>query len=207
MSKTRLEAFSDGVFAIVITLLILNVHVPDGRTLTLQSLRPLVPPLATFVLSFIIVGVYWISHHHTLHFVKEVNRRLLWLNLLVLLCVVFIPFPTSLLGTGFNNPLAVRLYGLSLMATNASGLLFWVYTTSHKELMVTPITKAFGRVVVIIQSSPMLVYGLAVVLAGWSTKASLFLYAAVPLFFILPNPLLERWIGAATRSVTEEQSE
>jgi TMEM175 potassium channel family protein len=207
MSKIRLEAFSDGVFAIVITLLILNVHVPDGRTLTLQSLRPLVAPLATFVLSFIIVGVYWISHHHTLHFVKEVNRRLLWLNLLVLLCVVFIPFPTSLLGTGFNNPLAVRLYGLSLMATNASGLLFWVYTSSHKELMVTPITKAFGRVVVIIQSSPMLVYGLAVVLAGWSTKVSLFLYAAVPLFFILPNPLLERWIGAATRSVAQEQSE
>src|SRR4030095_8317802 len=134
MSKTRLEAFSDGVFAIVITLLILNVHVPDGRTLTLQSLRPLVPPLATFVLRFIIVGVYWISHHHTLHFLKEVNRRLLVLNLLVLLCVVFIPFPTSLLGTGFNNPLAVRLYGLSLMATNASVFIFLVYTTYAKAL-------------------------------------------------------------------------
>jgi uncharacterized membrane protein len=207
MSKTRLEAFSDGVFAIVITLLILNVHVPDGRTLTLQSLRPLVPPLATFVLSFIIVGVYWISHHHTLHFVKEVNRRLLWLNLLVLLCVVFIPFPTSLLGTGFNNPLAVRIYGLSLIATNASGLLFWLYASSHEELMVVPITKQFGRAVLIIQTSPMFVYGLAVVLAGWSTTASLVLYAAVPLFFVLPNPLLERWIGAATRTLTAKPSE
>jgi len=199
MSKIRLEAFSDGVFAIVITLLILNVRVPDGRTLTLTGLRPLIPSLATFVLSFIIVGVYWISHHHTLHFVKEVNRRLLWLNLLVLLCVVFIPFPTSLLGTGFNNPLAVRLYGLSLIATNASGLFFWLYASSHEELMVAPISKAFARAVFIIQTSPMLVYGLAVVLAGWSPNASLALYAAVPLFFILPNPLLERWIGAAAR--------
>src|SRR5262245_32287223 len=162
MNKTRIEAFSDGVFAIVITLLILNVRVPDGRTLTFQSLRPLVPPLATFVLSFIMVGVYWIAHHHMLHFVKEVNRRLLWLNLLVLLCVVFIPFPTSLLGTGFQNPLAVRLYGLSLIATNASGLLFWLYASSHDELMVAPITKAFGRTVVVIHSSPMLAYGLAV---------------------------------------------
>ena len=205
MSKTRLEAFSDGVFAIVITLLILNVRVPDGRTLSLETLRPLIPPLATFVLSFIIVGVYWISHHHTLHFVKKVNRRLLWLNLLVLLCVVFIPFPTSLLGTGFNNPLAVRLYGLSLIATNASGLLFWLYASSHEELMVTPITKAFARTVVVIHSSPMFIYGLAVVLAGWSAKASLVLYAAVPLFFILPNPLLERRIGAATRSSGGEQ--
>jgi len=205
MSKTRLEAFSDGVFAIVITLLILNVHVPDGRTLTLGGLRPLVPPLATFVLSFIIVGVYWIAHHHMLHFIKEVNRRLLWLNLLVLLCVVFIPFPTSLLGTGFNNPLVVRLYGLSLIATNASGLFFWLYASSHEELMVAPITKAFARTVVVIHSSPMFIYGLAVVLAGWSTKASLALYAAVPLFFILPNPLLERWIGAVARNLTADQ--
>src|SRR5215472_17828659 len=185
MSKIRLEAFSDGVFAIVITLLILNVRVPDGRTLTLTGLRPLIPSLATFVLSFIIVGVYWISHHHTLHFVKEVNRRLLWLNLLVLLCVVFIPFPTSLLGTGFNNPLAVRLYGLSLIATNLSGLFFWLYAISQSELMVSSVTKEFARAVIKIHSSPMLVYGLAVVLAGWSTRASLVLYAAVPLFFIL----------------------
>jgi len=108
--------------------------VPDGRTLTFQSLQPLVPALATFVLSFIMVGVYWIAHHHMLHFIKQVNRRLLWLNLLVLLCVVFIPFPASLLGTGFNNPLAVRLYGLSLIATNASGLFFWLYAISQSEL-------------------------------------------------------------------------
>jgi uncharacterized membrane protein len=205
MNKTRLEAFSDGVFAIVITLLILNVHVPDGRTLTYQSLRPLVPPLATFVLSFIIVGVYWVAHHHMLHFVTQVNRRLLWLNLLLLLSVVFIPFPASLLGTGLNNPLAVRLYGLSLIATNLSGLFFWLYSSSHAELMVPSLTKSFARTVVVIHSSPMLGYGLAVVLAGWSTKASLILYAAVPLFFILPNPFLERRIGAATKSMSEEQ--
>jgi len=204
VNKTRLEAFSDGVFAIVITLLILNVRVPDGRTLTLQSLRPLIPPLATFVLSFIIVGVYWIAHHHMLHFVQQVNRRLLWLNLLVLLCVVFIPFPASLLGTGFNNPLAVRLYGLSLIATNASGLLFWLYLSTHKELLVSTLTSAFVRTVIVIHSSPILGYALAVVLAGWSTKVSLLLYALVPLFFILPNPLLERKIGAAARAMSAE---
>jgi len=207
MNKTRLEAFSDGVFAIVITLLILNVHVPDGRSLTMQSLRPLVPSLATFVLSFIIVGVYWVAHHHMMHFVVQVNRRLLWLNLLTLLTVVFIPFPTSLLGTGFNNPLAVRLYGLSLIATNFSGLLFWLYLTAHKELMVPNVTTQFSRTVIVIHSSPMLGYGLAVILAGWSPAVSLVLYAAVPLFFILPNPLLERRIGLATRSMRQEPAE
>jgi len=203
MNKTRLEAFSDGVFAIVITLLILNVRVPDGQTLTLHSLRPLVPALATFVLSFIMVGVYWITHHHMLHFITQVNRRLLWLNLLVLLCVVFIPFPTSLLGTGFNNPLSVRLYGLSLIATNLSGLLFWLYVTSHRELMLSSVTSAFARTVVLIHSSPIIAYAVAVTVAGWSTKASLVLYAVVPLFFILPNPLLERRIGSATHNTSD----
>jgi uncharacterized membrane protein len=191
-------------FAIVITLLILNVRVPDGRSLTLQSLRPLAPPLATFVLSFIMVGVYWVAHHHMLHFITQVNRRLLWLNLLLLLCVVFIPFPTSLLGTGFSNPLAVRLYGLSLIATNLSGLFLWWYATSHRELMVPSLTRAFSRTVVMIHSSPMLGYSVAVILAGWSTKASLILYAVIPLFFILPNPLLEHKIGTASRDMTSD---
>jgi uncharacterized membrane protein len=207
MNKTRLEAFSDGVFAIVITLLILNIHVPDGRTLSLQSLRPLVPPVATFILSFIIVGVYWIAHHHMLHFVAQVNRRLLWLNLLLLLSVVFIPFPTSLLATGFNNPLAVRFYGLSLIATNAAGLFFWLYAISHRELMIPNLSGQFARTVIVIHSSPIFVYALAVVLAGWSTKASLVLYVVVPLFFILPNPLLERRIGSATRAVNANEAD
>jgi uncharacterized membrane protein len=141
--------------------------------------------------------MYWVSHHHMLHFVRQVNRRLLWLNLLSLLCVVFIPFPTSLLGTGFSNPLAVRLYGLSLIATNASGVLFWFYASSHKELVVSHLSREFARTVVKVSSSPMLGYALAVAIAGWSTKISLVLYALVPLFFILPNPLLERMIGSA----------
>src|SRR5262245_36151700 len=139
-----------------------------------------------------------------LHFITQVNRRLLWLNLLVLLCVVFIPFPTSLLGTGFNNPLAVRLYGLSLVATNLSGLLFWLYATSQPDLMAPSVTSAFARTVVIIHSSPILAYGVAVIVAGWSTRASLILYAVVPLFFILPNPLLERKIGTPTREMPSD---
>jgi len=119
------------------------------------------------------------------------------------LCVVFIPFPTSLLGTGFNNALVVRLYGLNLIATNAAGLFFWLYASAHKELIGPTVTKEFARTVVKVQSSPMIAYAVAVIVAGWSTKASLILYAAVPLFFILPNPLLEKRIGAATRNKTE----
>ncbi|HVH88264.1 MAG TPA: TMEM175 family protein [Terriglobales bacterium] len=200
MNKSRLEAFSDGVFAIVITLLILDIHVPAQSSLTIQALRPLLPHIASFVLSFIIVGVYWVAHHHMLHFVRQVDRKLLWLNLLLLLCVVFIPFPASLLGTGFANPLVVQLYGGTLIATNLAGLFFWLYATSHRALVVSHLNRDFVRWVIKIHSSPMVVYALALGIAGWSTTISLVLFAAVPLFFILPNPFLERRMGAMTQA-------
>jgi uncharacterized membrane protein len=200
MNKSRLEAFSDGVFAIVITLLILDIHAPSTSNVSLQDLRPLLPRIAVFVLSFIIVGVYWVAHHHMLHFVRQVDRTLLWLNLLLLLCVVFIPFPASLLGTGFANVLVVRLYGLTLIATNAAGLFFWLYAISRRELAVAHLDHDFARWVTKIHSSPMLVYAVAIGIAGWSTAMSLVLFATVPLFFILPNPLLKRRIAAMTQS-------
>jgi hypothetical protein len=106
----------------------------------------------------------------------------------------------------FNNPLVVRIYGLSLIATNASGLFIWLYAISHRELMTPNLSGQFARAVIVIHSSPIFVYALAVVLAGWSTKASLVLYVAVPPFVILPNPLLERRIRAATRAVNANES-
>jgi uncharacterized membrane protein len=201
MNKGRLEAFSDGVFAIVITLLVLDIHVPTTTNISIQTLRPLLPHIASFILSFIIVGVYWVAHHHMLHFIKQVDRKLLWLNLLLLLCVVFIPFPTSLLATGYGNPLVVRLYGTTLIATNAAGLFFWLYATSHRQLAVPHLTPVFARWVAKLHSSPMLLYALAIAMAGWKTSVSLLLFAAVPLFFILPNPFLERRIAAMSRPV------
>ena len=201
MNKSRLEAFSDGVFAIVITLLVLDIHVPTTTNISIQTLRPLLPHVASFILSFIIVGVYWVAHHHMLHFIKQVDRKLLWLNLLLLLCVVFIPFPTSLLGTGYSNPLVVRLYGTTLIATNAAGLFFWLYATSHRQLAVPHLTPVFARWVAKLHSSPIVLYALAIAMAGWKTSVSLLLFAAVPLFFILPNPFLERRIAAMSRTV------
>jgi uncharacterized membrane protein len=199
MSKGRLEAFSDGVFAIVITLLILDVHAPSTTEATLETLWPLLPHVAAFVLSFIIVGVYWVAHHHMLHFIKLVDRELLWLNLLLLLCVVFIPFPTSLLAAGFTNPLAIRLYGLALIATNCSGLFLWWYATSQQSLVVPEVNREFARWVAVVHASPIAAYVLAVGVAGREPALSLALFVAVPLFFIVPNPYLRRRLRSMTR--------
>lgn len=131
-----------------------------------------------------------------LYFVRQVNRQLLWLNLLVLLAVVFIPFPASLLGLQLRNPLVVRLYGLTLMATNAAGLLFWIYATGHEHLVIPDVSREFARFVRRLHGSPIVVYALAVALANWNVWVSLTLYALVPLFFILPNPFLQSKVDA-----------
>jgi uncharacterized membrane protein len=92
------ESFSDGVFAIVIMLLILNVDLDRQQALTLDALRNLRPDVFAFVLSLVIVGVYWVAHHNMLHLIQAVDRRLLWLNLVLLLAVVCVPFPAALPG-------------------------------------------------------------------------------------------------------------
>jgi len=192
MSKNRVESFSDGVFAIVITLLILNVHLDRQQALTLDALRNLAPDVFAFVLSFVIVGVYWVSHHNMLHLIKAVDRRLLWLNLVLLLAVVFVPFPASLLGQHLGNPIAVILYALNLMVVNAVGTALWLYAGSHPDLMTESLSAATVRFVARLHSAPILVYAIGAVLAPWYVPASIVLFVAVPAFFILPNPFLDR---------------
>ncbi len=190
MTKNRLEAFSDGVFAIVITLLILDVRLPAGQPLTVETLRGMAPQIFAFVLSFIIVGVYWVSHHNMLHFVRQVDRQLLWLNLVLLLLIVFIPFPAALLGQHLSE-LAITLYGGNLMLVNAAGTAMWLYAMSRPHLAKDGIAPTLPGFVARLHSAPILVYGAAIALAHWSVPLSLILFAAVPAFFILPNPFVD----------------
>jgi uncharacterized membrane protein len=200
MSKQRLEAFSDGVFAIVITLLILEVHLPTEGELTWAVLAQALPHVLAFILSFVLVGTYWIAHHNMWGFVGKVDRYLLWLNLVLLLTVVFIPFPAALLGSHLTDPIAVTLYGLSLALVNAAGTCVWLYAMK-RDLRVRGVPDRFVRFVAIIHSAPIAVYLLGIALASAHVAGSLVLYAAVPIFFILPNPLIDREIAAALAAI------
>ena len=124
MSKQRIEAFSDGVFAVAITLLVLNFKVTglDRSDLRNQILGQW-PHLLSYVLSFVIVGVYWVAHHTLFHFVKKTNRALLWLNNFFLMTIVFLPFPAGLLGEYPGSELSILLYGSTLIAANTSATL------------------------------------------------------------------------------------
>jgi uncharacterized membrane protein len=119
MNKTRLENFSDGVFAIAVTLLILNVRIPDAKNLDNHhlnlSLFRLIPHVVTFAFSFLVIGVFWVAHHRIFSFVKVADSTLLWLNIVYLLFIAMIPLPAAILSENPFLPTAILLYTLTLL--------------------------------------------------------------------------------------------
>ncbi len=113
MSKGRLEAFSDGVLAIIITIMVLELKIPHGADLV--ALRPLAPVFLGYVLSFVYVGIYWNNHHHLLHAARGVNASIMWANMHLLFWLSLLPFATGWAGEGGFAPLPTALYGLVLL--------------------------------------------------------------------------------------------
>jgi len=133
MNKNRLEAFSDGVFAIVITLLILDVKLPlhvDYDHLG-DAILAIMPKILSYGYSFIIIGLYWVSHHNISRFMVKIDRVVIWLNILLLLFVSFIPFPTSLMGEYPFKLIPIWIYGSTLLASNVTGFFIWRYVSKN----------------------------------------------------------------------------
>lgn len=135
MKTSRLEAFSDGVFAVAITLLVLDLHVPGGENLWHQ-LKQEWPQFAAFFVSFWVIGIIWVNHHGLLDHLKRVDRPVLYLNLLVLMTVVFIPFSTALMAdhlkSGADENVAALVYALAFLAMGMAFGLLWTYVTRHR---------------------------------------------------------------------------
>ena len=113
MSKTRLEAFSDGVIAILITIMVLELKVPHGDDWS--ALRPLIPVFLTYVLSFVFLGIYWNNHHHLLHAAERINGKVLWPNLHLLFWLSLVPFVTGWMGENHFAPVPTAAYGVVLL--------------------------------------------------------------------------------------------
>jgi TMEM175 potassium channel family protein len=143
LNKQRLEAFSDGVFAIVITLLILDIRIPEVQPQALPAaLVTILPQLLTYVLSFFIVGLYWHLHHQVAAQVKQIDGAFIWLNLVWLLFVSVLPFPTALLGRYPLQPIPLTIYGTNLILVNVTGFVILVYFKNHPELRFQPMSSA-----------------------------------------------------------------
>jgi uncharacterized membrane protein len=146
MEKSRLEAFSDGVFAIVITLLILDIRFPEVEYSQFkETLVSLLPRILAYVMSFIIIGLYWVVHHNSMHAMRKTDRGFLWLNILLLLCVSFIPFPTSLLGRYPFQAGPIIIYGITLITCNAVGYLMLLYVHFRPHLAAPEFSEKYLR--------------------------------------------------------------
>jgi uncharacterized membrane protein len=203
-SPDRLVALADGVFAIVLTILVLEIAVPenlsgDSLRLVLEDLRPTV---VAWVVSFLITGMYWVGHRDVFAAVRTVNRDLVWLNLVFLLPVALIPFAASVLGKYPDEPVALYLYGAVLISASAVRFLLLRYVLRRPALLWPDAVDQHARVALIIAASPILVYLLAIAVAGVSTGLSTILFFSVPLlYFLLVTLLRER---AGTRAKTDE---
>lgn len=147
MNKTRLETFSDGVFAIVITLLVLNISVPDVPLDQLPaSLLNIWPKILSYIMSFFLIGLYWIGHHLYFDKIERVDGSFLLMNLVLLLLISFMPFPTSLLGKYPYQPLPLFLYGATLLMTNLVSFLMLRYMVKNPHLSTAEFRHEFSEV-------------------------------------------------------------
>jgi uncharacterized membrane protein len=186
MGKSRLEAFSDGVIAVIITIMVLEMKVPHGESI--DALAPLMPVLLSYVLSFVYLGIYWNNHHHMLHATQQVTGAMLWANLHLLFWLSLVPFTTGWMGENHFAAVPSALYGAVLLM---AAIAYWIL----QELIISSqgreslLKRAVGRDWKG-KLSP-LVYAVAIPVAFWSQWISLGLYVLVALMWLVPDRRIE----------------
>lgn len=186
MGKNRLEAFSDGVIAIIITIMVLEMKVPHGETV--DALLPLFPVFLSYILSFIYVGIYWNNHHHMLHTVKRVSGSVLWANLHLLFWLSLFPFATGWLGENHFAALPSALYGVVLlMAACAYFILQHAIISSEGEKSLLKAAVGQDRK----GKASLVLYIIAVIAAFWLTWVSHLIYIAVAIMWLIPDQRIE----------------
>jgi len=186
MSKTRLEAFSDGVIAILITIMVLELKVPHGADLA--ALRPMLPVFLSYLLSFIFLGIYWNNHHHMLHATSRINGKILWANLHLLFWLSLVPFGTAWMGDHHHAPLPTAIYGVILLA---AAIAYYILARAiiAAEGPESKLAQAFGRDLKG-RISPLL-YAAAIPLAFVSRELAQGIYVLVALVWLVPDPRIE----------------
>jgi TMEM175 potassium channel family protein len=190
MSKNRLEAFSDGVIAIIITIMVLELKVPHGADPS--ALQPLFYIFVSYVLSFVYLGIYWNNHHHMLHATRRVSGTILWANLHLLFWLSLVPFVTGWMGENHFAPAPTALYGVVLLLAGIAYLILQraiLASEGPGSLLATALgTDLKGKL------SPVL-YLIAIPLAFVEEALSGALYAFVALMWLIPDRRIERVLG------------
>ncbi|RAP77234.1 TMEM175 family protein [Paenibacillus montanisoli] len=189
MKANRMEAFSDGVLAIIITIMVLEFKVPEGHDW--HALIDLGPKVLSYLFSFVYVGIYWSNHHHLLHMIRTMNGRLMWLNLILLFWLSLIPFTTGWMGDSDFAPAPMALYGIILLLSAISyrGLQLAILNQYPDD---SAIFKSMGKDWKV-RISPFL-YLIAILTAYVSPWVSGFFYVLVALIWVVPEKRIEHFL-------------
>jgi uncharacterized membrane protein len=202
MSTNRLEAFSDGVLAIIITIMVLELQVPHGANL--EALQPLTPVILSYILSFVYIGIYWNNHHHMLHVTDRVTGGILWANLHLLFWLSVVPFVTAWMGENEFAPIPTAAYGVVLML---AGVAYYILqqTIIASQGPASVLREAIGSDWKG-KLSPVL-YATAIPAAiRWPVVAGV-IYAAVAIMWLVPDRRIERVIAAREGDPRQSASE
>ncbi|MCO6460491.1 MAG: DUF1211 domain-containing protein [Saprospiraceae bacterium] len=187
MNTGRLEAFSDGVIAIIITIMVLELKVPEGSSFS--DLTPLFPKLLSYLLSFIYVGLYWNNHHHFFHAIKKVNGKVLWANLGFLFTLSLLPATTAWMGENHFASNPVALYGINLLLC---AITFFIieYVALKNEGKDSQLGKALKNTTK--ENLSWIFYVVGIILVFFAPKLSVVCYALVALIWIIPDKRIEK---------------
>lgn len=198
LTKSRIEALTDGVFAVAMTLLVFEIKIPGfapeaGAGGLARHLAALWPNFVSYAISFFVLGIYWVGHHNEFHFIRRSNRPFLWLNIVFLFFVTLIPFSAALISSHFDEPIAIAFYGGNLIAVGLVLYAIWAYATRGRRL----VDKDLAREAVVRASRRILIapcaFAVAIALGFFNTKASLILYAATTGYYFFPSGIDRHW--------------
>ena len=203
LATNRLEALVDGVFAVVMTLLVLDITVPSPTkphavANLLSNLLALKPTLLSYALSFVIAGIYWVGHHNQFAYIRRTDRPLLWINILFLMCVAFIPFSAALLAAYPGQRIAVIVYGANLIVVGLVLYLHWWYATSNHRLVDVDLDPHVMRLATTRILMAPAIYVVAIGLSfvpSVGTAVSIGIYVLVPVLYILPGHIDRHLLG------------
>lgn len=189
----RVMALSDGVIAIIITLLVLEIQVPDltaGQSLS-EALDEVRPSLIGFLISFVVVAISWAGHRDLFMHIRRTDRSLVWLNILYLLPLSLLPFGAALISRYDREPVGLRIYGVVLLLIALTRLTVWLYATNRPHLLFEPVDRRTRTAGALLVAIPAAIYTVAILISEAAPGASLAIYAGVPVLYFI-GIVLER---------------
>jgi uncharacterized membrane protein len=206
VNKARIEAVSDGVFAIAITLLVLTISPPDNYADLARELGDRWPSLAAYVVSFAVIGIMWFNHHSIFAHLERADRALFYLNLALLLTVAFLPYPTGVLGQALRRGEGARtaavVYSVTMAVNAFAWSALWLYAAAGRRLLHPSFPEAQRRIATVLFTSGTLAYTLSIVIALVNAYACLAFHAALAVYYAF-DPVSRRADRGARRATRD----